>query len=69
MQPGPPVRRIHTINNKIMINSDSQHNPITLPAGKTKYLLIGGFTASLLILVILAAVGLSFMYNVPCSCT
>lgn len=50
-------------NNTIMMNPDSQHNPITLPAGKTKYLLIGGFTASLLILVILAAVGLSFMYN------
>ena len=46
-----------------MMNPDSQHNPFILPTGKTKYLLIGGFTASLLILVILAAVGLSFMYN------
>ena len=45
------------------MNLNSQHNPIALPVGKTKYLLIAGFAASLLILVVLAAVGLSFMYN------
>ena len=33
------------------------------PVGKTKLLLIAGFTASLLFLVILAAIGLSSMYN------
>ena len=42
---------------------DSQHNPSAFPVGKTKYLLIAGFTASLLILVGLAAIGLSSMYN------
>jgi diguanylate cyclase (GGDEF)-like protein/PAS domain S-box-containing protein len=42
---------------------DSPHNPSSLPVGKTKYLLIAGFTASLFILVILAGIGLSFMYN------
>jgi diguanylate cyclase (GGDEF)-like protein/PAS domain S-box-containing protein len=43
--------------------SDSKHYPSTPPVAKTKFLLIAGFSASLLILVILAAVGLSSMYN------
>lgn len=42
---------------------DYKHRSLTLPVGKTKYLLIAGFAASLFILVILAAVGLSFTYN------
>ncbi len=45
------------------MNPDASHNPTSPPVGNTKFLLIAGFTASLLILVILAAIGLSFMYN------
>ena len=45
------------------MNPDSQHNPSSLPVGSTKYLLIAGFAASLFILVTLAAIGLSSMYN------
>jgi len=42
---------------------ESSHNPTSFTVGNTKFLLVAGFTASLLILVILAAIGLSFMYN------
>jgi len=45
------------------MNPDSRHNPTDIPIGRTKYLLIGGFSASLLILMLLAAIGLSFMYS------
>jgi len=45
------------------MNPNSHHNPTNMPVGKTKYLLIAGFAASLLLLVLLAAIGLSFMYN------
>ena len=45
------------------MHPDSQHNPNSLPVGKTKYLLIAGFAASLFILALLAVIGLSSMYN------
>lgn len=45
------------------MNSDSRHKQQLLPVGKTKFLLISGFAASLLILVILVVLGQSFMYG------